>query len=178
MVDCRKHAAVAIASAAAAGLVTAACGGGTSSGTAVSSACQAAYQKWAEGPHGTAAFNQISADVGVVTTDLQQVASKHQGAGLVTATFNAAEKLGLDSYHALQNPPPACVPGFARPYRVALSDARQGAIAITAAMTALRAGNQSAATSSVNAFASDLGAAQANIKAARAAIAREIKSGG
>jgi hypothetical protein len=44
-------------------------------------------------------------------------------------------------------------------------------------MTSLRTGNQSAATSSMNAFASDVGQAQVNIKAARAAVGREIKSG-
>jgi hypothetical protein len=175
MVNYRKHA-VAIAFAAAVSLVSAACGGGTSSSTTATSACQTAYRTWADGPHGKAAFNQISTDVGIVSADLQQVASNER-AGLVTAAFNAGTKLGQESYHALQYLPPSCVPGLARPYRAALSDARQGAIAIMAAMTALRIGNQSAATSYVNAFASDLGQAQLNIKAAQVAVAREVKSG-
>jgi hypothetical protein len=177
MSNFRKRAALPIASAAAVGLVCAACGGAPS-GTTASSACQAAYQTWANGPHGKSAFKQVSTDVGIVSTDLQQVASSDKRPGLVTATFNAGNKLGEDSYHALQNPPPTCVRGFAGPYRAALSDARQGAFDIMAAMKSLRIGNRSAATSSVNAFASDIGAAQVNIKAAQAAVAREIKSGG
>ncbi len=175
MANYRKHAA-AIASAAAVGLVSAACGGGTSSSTTASSACQTAYRTWADGPHGKAAFNQISTDVAMVSADLQRVASNKR-AGLVTAAFNAGGKLGQESYHALQYPPPSCVPGLARPYRAALSDARQGGIAVMAAMTALRIGDQPAATSSVNAFASDVGKAQVNIKAAQVAVAREIGPG-
>jgi len=172
MFNCRKHVAVAIASAAAMGLVSAACGGGTSSSTSASRACQTSYQTWSNGPHGKAAFKQISTDVGIVTTDLQQVASSDERAGVVTATFNAGGKLGMDSYHALQNPPPSCVRGFAGPYRAALSDAHQSAIDIMAAMTALRIGDRPAATSSMNAFASDIGEAQLNIRAAQAAVAR------
>lgn len=177
MSNFRKRTAIPIASAAAVGLISVACGG-TPSGTTASSACQASYQTWARGPHGKSAFSQISTDVGIVSTDLQQVASSDERPGPVTATFNAGSKLGEDSYRALQNPPPSCVRGFAGPYRAALSDARRGAFDIMAAMTSLRIGNRSAATSSVNAFASDIGAAQVNIKAAQAAVAREIKSGG
>jgi hypothetical protein len=143
-----------------------------------SSACQTAYRTWASGPHGKAAFKQISTDVGIVTTDLQQVASSDEKADAVTATFKTGGKLGVDSYNALQNPPPSCVRGFARPYRAALSDAHQGAIDIMAAMTALRIGDRSASTSSMNAFASDIGEAQMNIRAAQAAVARDVNSGG
>jgi hypothetical protein len=178
MFNDRKHAAMAIASAAAVGLASAACGGGTSSSATASSGCQTAYQTWANGPHGKAAFKRISSDVDIVTADLQQVASSHEEAGMVTATFSAGHMLGVDSHYALQNPPPSCVQGFAGPYRAALNDARQAAIDVMAAMTALRIGHQSAATSSVNAFASDVGEAQVNIKAAQAAVAREIKSTG
>jgi hypothetical protein len=177
MSNFRKRAAVPVASAAAVGLVAAACGG-TSSGTTTSSACQAAYQTWASGPHGKSAFKQISTDVGIVSTDLQEVAGSNERPDLVTATFDAGNKLGEDSYRSLQNPPPSCMRGFAGPYRAALSDARRGAFDIMAAMTSLRTGNRSAATTSVNAFASDIGEAQVNIKAAQAAVAREIKSGG
>ena len=178
MLNHRNCTAVAIASVAAVGLVSAACGGGTSSGTAVTTACQTAYKTWANGPHGRAAFNQISTDVGVVTSDLQDVASSHQAARAVTVTFNEGGKLGTDSAHALQTPPPSCVPGFGKPYRAALIDSQQGAADIVDAMTALRAGNQSAATSSVNAFASHVGAAQMNIKAAQAALTRHSLSWG
>ena len=173
MLNHRNCTAVAITSVAAVGLVSAACGGGTSSGTAVTTACQTAYKTWANGPHGTAAFNQISTDVGIVTSDLQDVASSHQTASTVTLTFREGGKLGTDSAHALQTPPPSCVSGFGKPYRAALSDSQQGAVDIVDAMTALRAGNQSAATSSVNAFASHVGAAQMNIKAAQAALTRQ-----
>jgi hypothetical protein len=173
MLNHRNCTAVAIASVAAVGLVSAACGGGTSSGTAVTTACQTAYKTWANGPHGRAAFNQISTDVGIVTSDLQDVASSHQTASTVTLTFREGGKLGTDSAHALQTPPPSCVSGFGKPYRAALSDSQQGAVDIVDAMTALRAGNQSAATSSVNAFASHVGAAQMNIKAAQAALTRQ-----
>ena len=173
MLNHRNCTAVAIASVAAVGLVSAACGGGTSSGTAVTTACQTAYKTWANGPHGRAAFNQISTDVGIVTSDLQDVASSHQTASTVTLTFREGGKLGTDSAHALQTPPPSCVSGFGKPYRAALIDSQQGAADIVDAMTALRAGNQSAATSSVNAFASHVGAAQMNIKAAQAALTRQ-----
>ena len=173
MLNHRNCTAVAIASVAAVGLVSAACGGGTSSGATVTTACQTAYKTWVNGPHGRAAFNQISTDVGIVTSDLQDVASSHQAASAVTLTFNEGGKLGTDSAHALQTPPPSCVPGFGKPYHAALIDSQQGAADIVDAMTALRAGNQSAATSSVNAFASAVGAAQMNIKAAQAALTRQ-----
>jgi len=178
MLNHRNCTAVAIASIAAVGLVSAACGGGTSSGTAVTTACQTAYKTWANGPHGRAAFNQISTDVGIVTSDLQDVAGSRQAASAVTVTFNEGGKLGTDSAHALQNPPPSCVPGFAKPYHAALIDSQQGAVHIVDAMTALRGGNQSAATSSVNAFASEVGGAQMNIKAAVAALTRHSLSWG
>jgi hypothetical protein len=170
--------AAAIASVAAVGLVSAACGGGTSSGSPVTSACHTAYKAWADGPHGRAAFNQISTDVGIVTSDVREVASTNQAPSAVTLTFNEGSKLGVDSSHALANPPPSCVPGFGQPYHAALSDSRQGALDIVDAMTALRAGNKSAATSSVTAFASDLGAAQTNIRAAEAALTRHKLSWG
>jgi hypothetical protein len=168
--------AVGIASAAAVGLVSAACGGGTSSSTTVSSACGASYKTWASGPHGTAAFQQVSTDAGTVSTDLQQVAGSNEAARAVTRTFNAGRKLGVDSNQALQNLPPPCVAGFARLYHVALTYTRQGSIDIMAAMTALRLGNQSGANNSVGAYASDIGSAQRNIHAAEAAITKETKS--
>jgi hypothetical protein len=173
MLSRRNCTAVAIASVAAVGLVSAACGGGTSSGSAVATACQTAYKTWANGPHGRAAFNQISADVGIVTSDMREVASSNPAPSAVTRTFNEGGKLGVDSSHALENPPPSCVPGFGQPYHAALSDSRQSAVDILSAMTALRAGNKSAASSSVAAFASDLGAAQTNIKVAEAALTRQ-----
>jgi hypothetical protein len=169
----RSCTAVAVAAVAAIGLVSAACGGGTSAGASVTGACQTAYKTWASGPQGKAAFNQISTDVGIVTSDLREVASSHQAASVVTLTFNEGGKLGADSSEALQNPPPSCVAGFAKPYRAALSESHQGAVEIVDAMSALRTGGQSAATSSVNAFASDMGAAQADIKAAQAALTRQ-----
>ena len=172
----RRYAAVGIASAAAVGLVSAACGGGTSAGTTVTSACDASYKTWASGPHGTAAFQQVSADAGTVSTDLQQVASSNYAASAVTRTFSAGGKLGVDSNQALQNLPPSCVAGFARLYHVALTYTRQGSVDIMAAMTALRLGNQSAAESAVGAYASDIGSAQRNIHAAQAAITKETKS--
>ncbi len=170
----RHRAAVAAATAVAVCLVSTACGSGGSSSTSASSACIRAYRTWADGPHGMPAFQRVSTDVGIVSTDLQQVDNSHQDPRAVTATFIAGSKLRVDSDHAIESPPPSCVPGFARPYRAALSDARQAGDDVMAAMTALRAGDQSEATSSVNAFASDVGEAQVNIKAARAAAAREI----
>jgi hypothetical protein len=172
----RRHAAAGIASAAAVCLVAGACGGGTPSSTTVSSACATTYKTWASGPHGTAAFQQVSTDAGIVSADLRQVASSNYAASAVTRTFSAGSKLGVDSSQALQNLPPPCVAGFARLYHVALTDTRQGSIDIMAAMTALRLGNQSAANNSVGAFASDLGSAQRNIHAAEAAISKETKS--
>jgi hypothetical protein len=169
----RNCTAVAVASVAAVGLVSAACSGGTSSGATVTSGCETAYKTWASGPQGKAAIGQISTDVGIVASDLREVASSHQAASVVTQTFNEGGKLGADSAHALQNPPPSCVPGFAKPYRAALSESHQGAVEIVDAMSALRTGSQSAATSSVNAFASDVGVAQADIKAAQAALTRQ-----
>jgi hypothetical protein len=123
-----------------------------------------------------AAFQQVSTDADIVSTDLQQVASSNDAASAVTRTFNAGGKLGTDSNLALHNLPPSCVAGFARLYHVALTDTRQGSIDIMAAMTALRLGNQAAANNSVGAYASDLGRAQRNIHAAEAAIIKETKS--
>jgi hypothetical protein len=169
----RRNVAAAIAGAAAAALVSAACSGGTPSSTAtVSSACRSAYQAWASGPHGTTVFDQISTDVSIVTTSLQKVVSSNNAASAVTQTFNAGSKLGADSNDAGQNLPPSCVPGLAGPYRTSLSDAHQAGLDVMAAMTALRAGNQSAATNSVNAFAANVGSAQVNIKAARKAVSK------
>jgi hypothetical protein len=175
----RRYVALVSASAAAVGLVSAACGGGTSSSTTTAtSACHTAYEAWANGPHGTAAFKQISTDVGIATADLQEVASSHNAPSAVTLTFNAGSKLGVDSDHAAANLPPSCVPGLAAPYHAALSDARQAGIDIKAAMTALRTGNQSAADSSVNAFASDVGDAQLNIRSAQTAVNKLKNSAG
>jgi hypothetical protein len=111
MVNYRKHTAAAIASAAAAGLASAACGGSTSSSTTVSSACQAPTRR---GPTGRMARLRSTRSAPTLASSpltCQQVASRDEGAGLVTVTFNAGGKLGVDSYHALQNPPPSACEG-------------------------------------------------------------------